>query len=808
MSEVNINIWGDPQYWQDAGTIPYDIDTELRLQYTGTNEGNSLHDNSRVWNMINNTPLDNTLSYCGLGTESPLSHITFYCGSYGYPIGYGNDYTYEQMCKTVTSRDDRTVTNFAFNHLQYRTDQIRYAANDTNTQFDSLHQRWMPDSLLTSNTYGYAYDAQMLGRVPVHNMLLIPYVVAIDNVNTDAPAVTRMDLKSYCDTGYTTYPYVISVFIRIATSSDTENYESHIRNDYSALNGISIYGESNMVSETNADRVTPPEKTGPVHDYFYIYSNETYEIPIMGLITGIGHNAAEVKCNYAMSFTYTEDWDLMTLTPAQISVIAWAGEISPYEYWYNSNTGQYASNHSAHYLSIWIGSSISITDFKDSVLEAVACFGLFFVESEDDRNAALDDDAVMLGILENGIGHGKYTHGSANREQPQWDMSDMHELDYDPSDPPPIDPNVYDGEMTTGDLSWYNSATVRYVLYSSQVEELTSKLWDCLALLPAGDPLSDYAMNTFLTSNPIDCIVGLKYFPVNSALLPENTSQYVSVKLGKYDTEIDTYIAKTAFRYDCGTVTIFPRFGEGHANWLDKLTSMTLYLPFCGTLKLDPEIYMGRDVNVEYAFDLITGACTAFVSVIADSGRKCITDTASGICCIDVPVTGLQQATLESQLFNAAENLKGLRVNGAIQSMTSLLGVIKSGASQDLTGTLASIGNAGSNIYNLFHNEEVAQYNLEHTQIPMKMIGTSSAATGAMCNINPVIIIERPVLPVNDFNETSYASTVGYACCRSDLVGSFTGYTEFASVVLDGFAATAAEKTLILNALKSGVILP
>ena len=77
--------------------------------------------------------------------------------------------------------------------------------------------------------------------------------------------------------------------------------------------------------------------------------------------------------------------------------------------------------------------------------------------------------------------------------------------------------------------------------------------------------------------------------------------------------------------------------------------------------------------------------------------------------------------------------------------------------------------------------------------------------TGAMCELHPTIIFERPVVP--DISEAAYAHTVGYACCKSGKVKDFSGYTEFASVQLEGFAATSAEKSMILNQLKAGVII-
>ena len=85
------------------------------------------------------------------------------------------------------------------------------------------------------------------------------------------------------------------------------------------------------------------------------------------------------------------------------------------------------------------------------------------------------------------------------------------------------------------------------------------------------------------------------------------------------------------------------------------------------------------------------------------------------------------------------------------------------------------------------------------------MIGTSSAMTGAMCELRPTIIFERPVIPPID--DDAYAHVCGYACCEPTTIGNLSGYAEFASVDLSGFNATAEEKNMIANALRGGVYL-
>ena len=444
-------------------------------------------------------------------------------------------------------------------------------------------------------------------------------------------------------------------------------------------------------------------------------------------------------------------------------------------------------------------STMTDDQITEGVRKQLASFGLFFVDGIADINESLDSDKTFLGILTNGVAYGVYTNGADNRNQPQWGWDTMDQNDYDPANPIPIDPNTYNGSMGTGLVLSFPTATTRYNIRTNDFITLTDKLWDAMALATP-DNVTNYSLDTFLTSNPIDSIVNIKWFPISESM---SIGKAVNVKLGKYDTGISAYGAQTNILKDCGNVVVYPVNGHGVANWIDKLTKITLYLPFCGSLNLDPETYMGRSVNVEYGVDLITGSCSAYVSYIADNGQRVITDIASGTCGIDCPVTGIQHATLDSQLYNATEQLKAMRVNNAVNGLTSLMG-LSNVTNKGMSGISDALKTGGT-IYNALQSESVAEYNLHHTQTPIKMIGTSSAMTGAMCELRPTIIFERPVIPPID--DDAYAHVCGYACCEPTTIGNLSGYAEFASVDLSGFNATAEEKNMIANALRGGVYL-
>ena len=778
-------------------TIPSSIDWHLQL-------GRVIYEvevngNQTLKDLFYNNIFDRSICFVGQSGKSSYTSIRFFHNQ-------GTDSQNPDAHELPTQTYD--VVNLAFSNS---LGDMRDYGNNTRSwrvigadidkdpsgnplKFDAI--RWNPlgwagiqgtNDFYTS--YGNRNSTTFVTNLGVKRNVLVPYVKAGPTDTSDENAIQTYDLATYLSTYKDSKPYVYSI-----------GFETTV-----------MYGESIEASSSNqriqdsSYNLMLMEYIGSLNDFYYIgpgsewktthYNNDLFvpqtlkspHMPIGGYINNGSHNAeAPAKLGYESTLNSVHVHAVI-----DCNVIKW-------DTWVN--IGSSTAEGTCNKILVADARKYTTDDFREAVRSSLACFGMFFTDdSEVASSGKLDDPQMHLGTIVNGIGYGDYTSGQDNRDQPQWTWTSMSDNDYDPSKPIPIDPNVYNGSMGTGLVLSFPTATTRYNIRTNDFITLTDKLWDAMALATP-DNITNYSLDTFLTSNPIDSIVNIKWFPISESM---SIGKAINVKLGKYDTGISAYAAQISILKDCGNVVIYPVSGNGVANWLDKLTKITLYLPFCGSLNLDPETYMGRSVNVEYAIDLITGSCSAYVSYIADNGQRVITDIASGTCGIDCPVTGIQHATLDSQLYNATEQLKAMRVNNAINGLTSVMGL------SDVTNKgMSGISDAlktGGTIYNALHGESVAEYNLHHTQTPIKMIGTSSAMTGAMCELRPTIIFERPVIPPIDDN--AYAHVCGYACCEPTTIGNLSGYAEFASVDLSGFEATAEEKNMIANALRGGVYL-
>lgn len=771
---INTNVYGTSDTWPITGT---DFQQGDDNNYYLADFGNGTYDKSTFKTAVDNGRLtlnsgvDKSLAWCGVGNFSTLSNVEYYNRK------QGDDFK-------MFNKDNRTITNFAILQRMTRWTLASplvgtwYYADTSNTTYGS-RARWSPRALdgTTSTDSNFNMGLKPFSQIPIKNCVCVP-VVHVKSTITDVSSTTvrKCYLWDYLnvnnDVNFNTHPYILNAGFQMwGTLNGTGARSNRITDSFIAVTDDIAAGNGQPY-----DVSTPAElQDNSVQLYAFGKNYSTYQNDPSEWLTIFG--AISSNTNF-----------IPIPTTNDIKRQAGATMVLPHDSGVMTDP---VNGYRIYYVQYYDG-------FEEWLKRQIACFGLFFTDDKSTAESGeLDSELMCLGTLVDGVGNGAYTHGADNRNQPQWNWNSTNDSTYDPSNPPRVDPNTYDGVMDTASTPLLlATATERYVISDTNMNKLLTKLWDVMALAdPTTMTKSDYALDMFLTNNPIDAIVSLQYIPVKDMGTGSTT-----VALGKYDTKIPAAHAETSVVADCGTIEIFPRCGD---NWIDREMKLTLYLPFCGVVDLDPETYLNRFCNVEYLIDLTTGTCSAVVSFISDNGRRVITDIANGVCAIDLPVTGIQQQTLNSELFNASESTKQLKVNNAFKGFKSLMGAVSS-LQGSPTGAIDSILGAGADIYNIFQSEKIADYNLQHTTIPTKMIGTSGGLTGVMATIKPTIIYS---IPVNDVNYSNYGHSIGFACCKTGALSGFSGYTECTNVDLSGFSATTTEKNMIQSALAGGVYL-
>ena len=456
---------------------------------------------------------------------------------------------------------------------------------------------------------------------------------------------------------------------------------------------------------------------------------------------------------------------------------------------------------------VWQEIPYSETNYE-KILKMAACFGIPFSPTSKEIFAAefTDTDLYLPVIDDDGIAHGEYTHGLRNVANPLYDKDSIRDIDYDPSQN--VDPNTYSNTTGFNSISGGASATIKYVLDSSNVRQLLTDLWTISHDI-AGLDYENYdykILDSFLVSNPIDSIVSIKRFPFE---IPHTfTTQKTNVCLGKNTGNARGYVTYDVFNSVLFSgVKIFPKFGNSFLDYA-PYTEYELYIPFCGTVKLNAGDILGHTLNCRLQIDLTTGACVAYI--MADD---LVIETATGVVSCELQVAGTDSATVDSAIQNAVINHIGAREG------------MKAAAYSAVTpaGLFSTIANPVKYAAGAFTSEAEltrAEYNLTHIQTPVHSMGNAGGLTGWYQEFNARLIIYYPEgeaidssAPVSSTSPhladlTAYAHNVGFACVLNGTASEFHGKTvgniDTSSIV----GATEEERAQIKALFAQGVWLP
>lgn len=718
------------------------------------------------------TPIDKSLACSGLGFESCWSHLKFY-----------DAYSLAEMgadgggIADADIIENRVVTNWCFSESAEPYQQSSYnsqfavvpdcleRAANTNTYPDQCRYsptpyedyrngRWNPSIIRPITQFNHK------------NLIACIYVHAVDG---DGYTIDS-DLYTYCLTHSSRYNTILGVYFQLFIDYGQTQRRT-----------IGVFSDThNTLTVSILDNIQLPV-TQP-----YMYNLVSWEsgnkIKLMGAI-----------CH---------DYNFDTKASTEADKKTYIGMCAP-DTWKLSVTGGRTEHYEYAYTS-W-GSIYREYDetFHDECFKEMACFGILFTDKESAalNDFALDSDDIYCGVLdENLIGHGLWTSGEDNADNAQLNWTNSNDSTYNPAFIPEIDDNIYGTSDSFNPVSLADGTLKRYVLDDAGMTLLNQYLWNVIDTSDPDAYIQNQTLTNFLTNNPLDCIVNIKRFPFSDMSQGATTN----IRLGKVT------IANTAARpfdadsvtLSCGDVKIYHPFND----WRDYICKYTLVIPFCGTVDLPAEIVTGRHVGINYTIDYTTGTCTAFILITDDEGGTIAVDSASGNCSIDIPVSGVQTATLNSQIYNANENLKASKFNNMINGAQSAISTIKTASGGNKVESFQAGLSFGQQIVNSVHDVQTAEWNINNTEIPTKMIGASSGCNALQFNLTPRIIC---YLPITDtaYNEEKYAHTVGFACCENGLLSDYSGYTELTGVDLSGFAATATEKDMIRNLLSGGVIL-
>lgn len=299
-----------------------------------------------------------------------------------------------------------------------------------------------------------------------------------------------------------------------------------------------------------------------------------------------------------------------------------------------------------------------------------------------------------------------------------------------------------------------------YAITANELNQLNDFLWN------TDETVVDEILNTLklFGQNPINAVVSIRLYPFNvQQLLP--TVQPERLLLGRVDTGVNglkiSGNASTAI--DLGTGYLEPKYN----NFLDyaPYSSYVLYIPFVGTINLNPNVYLNHRINIKMVVDISTGKCTAIVYC-----ENVAMEYLDGMIGVDIPIT--------------AENMQAT-TNAVIQAVgnTVAAGVVTGGAG----AAFAAVGGGVDVLFN---------------DVAITKTGNVGAAGSLSLCLYPYIIRSSP----NFIQSSAYAHTYGLPCNTGGKLSSYNGYTICANVDTSGIEnATDDEREEIKNILESGV---
>lgn len=285
--------------------------------------------------------------------------------------------------------------------------------------------------------------------------------------------------------------------------------------------------------------------------------------------------------------------------------------------------------------------------------------------------------------------------------------------------------------------------------------------------------------------NPIDCVAGLCYFPLDLTQVFRGASPASSVFFGGYQLSgVSCYELMNYNGYvDIGTMEIKESFPHGSYRNYEPYTALKIWLPFIGLKELHLNKYIGKTLAIRYYFDCFNGGCMA---VLFSDGL--VADIFDGMAGVQIPIS------LTDFAGYAAAQIQNFTELGS--SAVAAVAPLTGGAS--MSSLIGAAAGAGNYEQALFKAEQTTTSDFNSTK------GASSAMINQYLPNYVYIIFE-----IIEEDETRLLSELmGKPSNASGTLGSFSGYLEVDEVELKTSAGmTEAEKNNFISLLHNGIII-
>lgn len=372
----------------------------------------------------------------------------------------------------------------------------------------------------------------------------------------------------------------------------------------------------------------------------------------------------------------------------------------------------------------------------------------------------------------------------------------------------------------------------QYVLSAQDIWDMGAALWSGI-----GDPNSHMIENiarvygssgTFNIANIMDLFVSVKAFPFNLndqsciATAPAMTVGTGAVPLLNHQMTIFT---ASTYMLDCGTVaTDLGAYQLGssydYRNYVN--CEISCFLPYCGTVELNPSDVFPYTLHCKYFIDMISGSCTACVYALR-GGQEILVGSKNGQIGKIVPITASNVmgivGTALSDVASAVQTIGQAAISFATRkALGSTQMPIDEGAKNvDYLKEVAAYKNKQQGIMdnakNQSDNVDILTGAANGIGNIMTRGGVGAPSLSPGTGLEALMISKRPYITIRRLKYASpntYGHTTGFYSTdgtSGKTISSYSGFTQFENVDLTGIYATKEELDEIKMLLENGVYL-
>lgn len=742
--QINEEVWGSKDNWSSPS---------YRSSIDGKTPESDRSTLERIWNndyFPLGTPMDWSISPWGINAHSAVYPK--------YKIVYGdetNGYNVEMM--PVHQFDDtlEVVDNIPF----------VFGASPSTSQYDvsvfQANYRYTPE--MNSQPQGGGRYVEITSSFNYQKMLLVPMIW---HTNANLSDGYYSNLNDFSNMDFTSNRYVIGIYYiwfggLPGSRVGINNYQAILLRDLK-VDRLDIDGY--YMPYDNAHIVEMNNNDGRYWLLYDMIRDDSYSKSQIkpSLQEAINYTLADVDRPYGdyRRAYFCPDWFEPIITNLQSdSINVQAGKlVTP------DNKDEVISN----------------------IMREVAYLGLPFSKGEYGSEATFLSEYIYLPKFDDdGITTGEYTNNAREKiEMPNFNWTDEIDSGYD-----------WSKEEST---SKYKAVDTVNEGGSALFSGLKTYYTDFIGVTNFIAAINNNLDTNITLEDVVTRIVSFRSMPFE---IPKIGLNQESVKLGQWDSNVKMYRAGL-LNYIGAFASFGPvRVPKYYKNFLDysPYTTLSLYCPFCGTIELDTNVYIGHEITVKMAQDITTGEVMAYI--FADEHLQ---DTMTGTANVDIPLSGELLGTFTANQMRLQYEKGQNKYTGLTAVFGNLAGAGISASFGNAMGVGTQIAMGLENAGKYLETNSYIKEQLERMTPSVTLIQKGTSALGTNLEPYPVLWINRTRL-IKDFDNNGYGHNTGFACWKYGKLSEFSGLTQCVNPDLSGIPCTEEERQLISEFLRNGV---